>query len=341
MAPLVSFCIPTYNGMAYFPELMETLLPQIDEDAEVIISDDCSSDGTYEYALEMQKRDKRIHVYRNAANLGMDGNFHQAVKCAQGTYIWFSGQDDRFGKDAYKTFRDILKSHPDTDCIYFNYRQYFPEPTPHYGDTYLQLEDDFFARTADEYFSHLDRAPSFLPAIVMRRSFWQQMDLCPFYGTLYVQVGCWLWHARNAHVHVVADPTHIDCRCPLESWKFTDGTMWYSTLIGTLAAYHIVLRDKPDAYPRFVYETIRESYLRELPFDGIFFKVKGMRIGKRQWQLTHTVFENQPLLYYFYIVPLLSVPQWLARIIAALYANRRAKSVFRWFRATFLPYSKR
>lgn len=341
MAPLVSFCIPTYNGMAYLPELMETLLPQLDEDAEIIISDDCSSDGTYEYALELQKRDKRIHAYRNATNLGMDGNFHQTVNYATGTYIWLSGQDDRFGKDAYATFKDILVRHPDTDCVYFNYRQYFSEPSPHYGITELELEHDFFAHNAAEFFSRIDLAPSFLPATVMRREFWQQCDLRPFYGTLFVQVGCWLLHAKEAHVYVVADPVHVENRCPLNSWKFTDGTMWYNVKLGMLACYYIVLQMNPHAYPRAVYEKLKENFLREHPFSIIFYKAKGMRLKKRQRQLTRAVFKDQPLIYYFYILPLLYIPQWLARIIAKLYANRRAKSVFRWFRATFLPYSKR
>ncbi|WP_165066878.1 glycosyltransferase family 2 protein [Desulfovibrio sp. ZJ200] len=338
MAPLVSFCIPTYNGMAYFPELMETLLPQLDGDAEIIISDDCSSDGTYEYALELQKRDTRIHVYRNAANLGMDGNFHQAVNYATGTYIWFSGQDDRFGKDAYMTFRNLLIRHPDTDCVYFNYRQYFSEPTPHYGETYLPLHKDFFSHNADEYFARLDRAPSFLPAIVMRRDFWQKTDLSPFYGTLYIQVGCWLLHAKDAHVYVVADPTHIDCRCPLDSWKYTDGTMWYKTKIGTLATYCLALDLNPQSYPRFAYEKIRSAFLRELPFDGIFFKAQGMQVKKQQRKLTRLVFGRQPLLYYGYVLPLLFIPRPLACLVARCCNNRWGQSIFHWLRRTLLPF---
>ena len=40
---MISVCIPTYNGGKYIKEQLESILIQLDEKDEIIISDDCSS----------------------------------------------------------------------------------------------------------------------------------------------------------------------------------------------------------------------------------------------------------------------------------------------------------
>lgn len=338
MSTLVSFCIPLYNGMKYLPELIDSLLPQLDERAEIILCDDCSSDETYAYAQELSRKHSNIKAFQNSQNLGMDRNFHQSVKHATGEYIWFSGQDDVFGPEAYQTFLRILNDHPDTDMVYFNYWQMFDGPPKYYGMIALALEKDHFCRGSKEYFSLLNHAPSFLAATIMRRKYWETTDLQVYYGTIFVQVACWLLNCKDAKVYIVADYRHVECRGPFDSWKFTDGNMWFDTKSGTLEVYHRVIHALPDAFPRHIYEDLRAVFLADLPFDCVMYKTKGMKMGKKHKQRMRAIFGHQRTLYYFYILPLTRMPIWLAKLLQILYGQECLRFFVRFARKTLLPF---
>ena len=339
MQPLVSFCIPLYNGMKYLPELLDSLLTQIDDQAEIILCDDGSTDGTWELAQKTAQDDPRVKAYRNATNLGMDRNFHQSIKHASGQYIWLSGQDDVFGPQAYRTFLNILEKHPNTDTVYFNYRQLFDGPPKYYGETYLNIDRDYFFQGSFEYFKVIDHGPSFLPAIIMRKAFWDNTDVTPFYGTIWVQVGCWMMNCKDAKIYVVGDPTHIDCRCPLDSWKYHDGAMWFDLLAGDLYIYHYVHKHHPDYFPNLIYENRRETFIKNLPFNMVLYKDAGMEMGAKQRNYMRLIFrENSPLLYYFYILPLTHMPPWLAKIFRRIYTNNQGRRMLQWLRRNCLPF---
>lgn len=48
MKPSVSVCMATYNGSDYIREQLDSILPQLNDDDEIVISDDHSSDDTIE-----------------------------------------------------------------------------------------------------------------------------------------------------------------------------------------------------------------------------------------------------------------------------------------------------
>lgn len=94
MKPLVSICIPTYNGASYLKECLDSILAQTFADFEVILVDDGSSDNTVEIAREYARRDKRIRVEQNEHNLGLVNNWNRCVELASGEWIKFVFQDD-------------------------------------------------------------------------------------------------------------------------------------------------------------------------------------------------------------------------------------------------------
>ena len=59
----ISVCMATYNGEKYIKEQLESILSQIGENDEVIISDDSSTDNTVEIIKAFS--DNRIKIYKN------------------------------------------------------------------------------------------------------------------------------------------------------------------------------------------------------------------------------------------------------------------------------------
>lgn len=92
--PLVSICIPTYNGSAYIEETLNSALNQTYKNIEIVITDDNSSDNTVELCKTYAQKDNRIKVYENESNLGLIGNWTESVEKASSKWIKFLFQDD-------------------------------------------------------------------------------------------------------------------------------------------------------------------------------------------------------------------------------------------------------
>jgi glycosyltransferase involved in cell wall biosynthesis len=82
----------TYNGEKYIKEQLDSILPQLSHNDEVIISDDCSVDRTIEIIKLYD--DKRITLFINNIKLGVTSNFSNSMSKANGDIIFLSDQDD-------------------------------------------------------------------------------------------------------------------------------------------------------------------------------------------------------------------------------------------------------
>ncbi len=97
---MISVCIATYNGEKYLREQLDSILLQIGQDDEVVISDDCSTDGTLE--LLQSYHDDRIRILHHDStsirtSFPLDKpthNFENALKHAKGDIIFLADQDD-------------------------------------------------------------------------------------------------------------------------------------------------------------------------------------------------------------------------------------------------------
>lgn len=93
-SPIVSIAMATYNGEEFLREQLDSILAQTITDFELIICDDCSTDGTFDIISDYANHDTRIHVYRNTYNLGCTKNFEKAMRLCKANYIALSDQDD-------------------------------------------------------------------------------------------------------------------------------------------------------------------------------------------------------------------------------------------------------
>lgn len=89
---MISICLATYNGMAFIRDQIDSILPQLSEGDELIISDDGSTDGTLD--IVKSYNDQRIKIYQNEKRHGVAGNFENALRHSSGDIIFFSDQDD-------------------------------------------------------------------------------------------------------------------------------------------------------------------------------------------------------------------------------------------------------
>lgn len=105
---MISVCMATYNGEKYIKEQLETILKQLGENDEVIISDDGSKDGTL--AVISALNDLRIKIFINTGIHGFTHNFENALNHANGDYIFLSDQDDIWREDKVNIVLEALQS---------------------------------------------------------------------------------------------------------------------------------------------------------------------------------------------------------------------------------------
>ena len=91
---MISIALAAYNGSKYIREQLDSILNQTYQDFELIISDDCSTDDTWQILEEYASKDNRIRIFENETNLGFKNNFEKAISLCNGEYIALSDQDD-------------------------------------------------------------------------------------------------------------------------------------------------------------------------------------------------------------------------------------------------------
>jgi len=92
--PLVSVIISAFNAENTIEKSVESISHQSYKNLEILVSDDCSSDNTYEMLIKMNSKDERIVVIKNQKNLGLTKSLNNLLNLASGKYIARHDADD-------------------------------------------------------------------------------------------------------------------------------------------------------------------------------------------------------------------------------------------------------
>jgi len=104
--------MPTFNGEKYLHKQMESILVQLSDADEVIVSDDSSSDSTVKILDGFD--DRRIKIIEDQKFASPIFNLENAIKNAQGDYIFLSDQDDIWLPNKIEITMNLLKKY---DCV--------------------------------------------------------------------------------------------------------------------------------------------------------------------------------------------------------------------------------
>ena len=105
---MVSVCIASYNGAKYIKEQILSILAQLSESDEIILSDDGSKDNTL--TIIQSINDSRIKIFLNNKPHGVVSNFENALQHAKGDYIFLSDQDDIWAPNKVKLCLERLQN---------------------------------------------------------------------------------------------------------------------------------------------------------------------------------------------------------------------------------------
>lgn len=113
---MISVCLATHNGEQYIKAQIDSILSQLSEEDELVISDDGSKDSTLE--ILNRYNDSRIHLFDQNSPKGLlpheyaTLNFENALKHSKGDYIILSDQDDVWLGNKVEVVKRYLKDYP-------------------------------------------------------------------------------------------------------------------------------------------------------------------------------------------------------------------------------------
>ena len=98
MTPLVSVIVTTYNHEPYLAEALDAILAQqCNFGVEIVVGEDCSSDGTLGVCKKFAEQyPDAINLIVSSENIGWRANYRRCVEAARGKYVAFCDGDDYF-----------------------------------------------------------------------------------------------------------------------------------------------------------------------------------------------------------------------------------------------------
>jgi len=113
----VSVAMCTYNGTKYLKEQLDSILGQTLPPDEIVITDDCSSDGTADLAEQLLSESGISYkVIINEKNSGVRVSFGNCIRACSGDVIFTADQDDVWDKEKIRLFMDEFEN--DESCVF-------------------------------------------------------------------------------------------------------------------------------------------------------------------------------------------------------------------------------
>lgn len=119
--PLISYVVTAYNIEQFIKEAIECAFAQTYSPLEIVLSDDCSTDGTFEIMKEMAANyhgPHKIKLNRNEQNLGITRHMNKAyLELATGEIIIAAHGDDISLPERTELSYEFLHNHPDVTAV--------------------------------------------------------------------------------------------------------------------------------------------------------------------------------------------------------------------------------
>lgn len=265
--PLTSgVAIVTYNGLKYLPEQLASIMGQSRRVDHIVISDDRSTDGTWDYLQRWADGVKvPVTLIRNDVQLGLSGNVEQAIKAVDADIIFTADQDDIWFDDKVAVVAAIFEDDAQvqmvhTDAILVD-SQGADLGTRLFGELAVSAHEREAIQNGSAYQVYFRRNVVTGATAAIRRSLLQQA--LPLPAGFYHDAWLAFFSLAVGKVHMLHAPTiyyrqhganlvgvkklGLVARMRRLWWKMSSAGSWSKNL-GQIAAQHSVLHDRLQAH---------------------------------------------------------------------------------------------
>lgn len=111
----LSILIPNYNHAAYLPECLTSALQGSDENIEILVVDDGSTDNSIEVVESFIQKDSRIRLVKNPINRGVNVILNEGLRLIRGQYVFGLSADDHIFPSFFSEMVPFIRAHPEID----------------------------------------------------------------------------------------------------------------------------------------------------------------------------------------------------------------------------------
>jgi glycosyltransferase involved in cell wall biosynthesis len=117
----IAVCLLTYDHAALVESTLDSVLAQSLSGFELIVSDDGSTDGTWEIITRRAAADPRIRALRTPRNLGMAGNANFAARHSARPFLALLHHDDLYRPDLLEKWLGVMWRQADVTFVFNSY----------------------------------------------------------------------------------------------------------------------------------------------------------------------------------------------------------------------------
>ena len=126
---VLTIAIPTYNRADFLRTQLTVIAQQVigfEDECEIFVSDNCSTDKTMTVLEEFQSRFKPgcFRFWKNPENIGAIRNIAHCINTASGNHVWVCSDDDELCEGAIANIVNNLKASPNAGLLFLNYTIY-------------------------------------------------------------------------------------------------------------------------------------------------------------------------------------------------------------------------
>jgi glycosyltransferase involved in cell wall biosynthesis len=115
----LSVALASYNGERYISEQLDSIATQIRIPDELVISDDASTDTTFEIVKDFARHAPfPVRLLRNSERLGSTRNFEIAIQACGGDIIFLCDQDDAWYPAKIALAEECFIDHPEAGAVF-------------------------------------------------------------------------------------------------------------------------------------------------------------------------------------------------------------------------------
>ena len=169
--PIISVCMPVYNGARYLSESITSVLQQTFTDFELIVVDDGSTDQSA--SIIQSFNDARLTYIKNDEQLGLVGNWNKCIEVASGEYLCIFHQDDVMLPQNLKKKINQLTNNPAVGFVYSDVLLINEKGRVTANRWYVKTEPETdFVHSGPDFFGQLMAGYNLVccPSVVARRA---------------------------------------------------------------------------------------------------------------------------------------------------------------------------
>lgn len=321
----LSIGIPVFNGATTIAETLASVIPQVKEGVEIVVSDNDSTDETAAVVAELANCHPFIRYYRNDRNVGFDANVLLTVERSLGEYVWLLGDDDEISAGGVESVLKAVFQHQKLGAVFVNYGLYDRATGICNKERVARLKSDVVCEDESQFLSVVGILPNFLSSVVVNRDSWLKQDPTPFQGSNWMHFGLLLSLMPSRRAYCVATPFVLNKGVNVGGPNFAnrDGV----ALKIMLDLIDIVSNVRNCGYKKEAVNAAIDAAYKAIPGKISSSRRNGLRISLSLVGRMVRLFGRKPI-FWFRDLPLLFFPQVMHFWAWRLYRTKIAQKFY-------------